>query len=75
MLLAVIYTNRGACVVGVPDAKVGERIKAMVVLKEDAGEWAGPNSANGAENGWRPKKSPPTSNSGTCCSSPWRANS
>lgn len=26
----------GACVVGVPDQKVGERIKAMVVLKEDA---------------------------------------
>ena len=26
----------GACVVGVPDAKVGERIKAMDVLKEDA---------------------------------------
>ena len=26
----------GACVVGVPDVKVGERIKAMVVLKEDA---------------------------------------
>ena len=26
----------GACVVGVPDAKVGERIKAIVVLKEDA---------------------------------------
>lgn len=26
----------GACVVGVPDRKVGERIKAMVVLKEDA---------------------------------------
>ena len=26
----------GACVVGVPDPKVGERIKAMVVLKEDA---------------------------------------
>jgi len=26
----------GACVVGVPDGKVGERIKAMVVLKEDA---------------------------------------
>lgn len=26
----------GACVVGVPDARVGERIKAMVVLKEDA---------------------------------------
>ena len=26
----------GACVVGIPDAKVGERIKAMVVLKEDA---------------------------------------
>jgi long-chain acyl-CoA synthetase len=26
----------GACVVGVPDEKVGERIKAMVVLKEDA---------------------------------------
>jgi len=25
----------GACVVGVPDEKVGERIKAMVVLKED----------------------------------------
>ena len=26
----------GACVVGVPDRKVGERIKAIVVLKEDA---------------------------------------
>ena len=26
----------GACVVGVPDAKVGERIKAIVVLKSDA---------------------------------------
>ena len=26
----------GACVVGVPDSKVGERIKAMVVLKQDA---------------------------------------
>ena len=25
----------GACVVGVPDVKVGERIKAYVVLKED----------------------------------------
>jgi long-chain acyl-CoA synthetase len=26
----------GACVVGVPDPKVGERIKAFVVLKDDA---------------------------------------
>lgn len=26
----------GACAVGVPDSKVGERVKAMVVLKEDA---------------------------------------
>ncbi|OQX61666.1 MAG: AMP-dependent synthetase [Desulfococcus sp. 4484_242] len=26
----------GACVVGIPDPKVGERIKAIVVLKEDA---------------------------------------
>ncbi len=26
----------GACVVGVPDPKVGERIKAIVVLKDDA---------------------------------------
>jgi long-chain acyl-CoA synthetase len=26
----------GACVVGIPDQKVGERIKAIVVLKEDA---------------------------------------
>jgi len=26
----------GACVVGVPDAKAGERIKAIVVLKQDA---------------------------------------
>ncbi len=26
----------GACVVGVPDKKVGERIKAIVVMKEDA---------------------------------------
>jgi long-chain acyl-CoA synthetase len=26
----------GACVVGIPDTKVGERIKAIVVLKEDA---------------------------------------
>jgi len=25
----------GACVVGIPDSKVGERIKAIVVLKED----------------------------------------
>ena len=25
-----------ACVVGVPDEKVGERVKAIVVLKEDA---------------------------------------
>ena len=30
----------GACVVGVPDPKVGERIKAIVVLKEDA-RWCG----------------------------------
>jgi long-chain acyl-CoA synthetase len=30
------HTVIGACVVGVPDSKVGERIKAMVVLKEDA---------------------------------------
>ncbi len=29
-------TVMGACVVGVPDPKVGERIKAIVVLKEDA---------------------------------------
>jgi long-chain acyl-CoA synthetase len=26
----------GACVIGVPDRKVGERIKAVVVLKQDA---------------------------------------
>ncbi|MDP2969794.1 MAG: AMP-binding protein [Deltaproteobacteria bacterium] len=26
----------GACVIGVPDSKVGERIKAIVVLKQDA---------------------------------------
>ncbi|PKN61881.1 MAG: AMP-dependent synthetase [Deltaproteobacteria bacterium HGW-Deltaproteobacteria-15] len=26
----------GACVIGIPDKKVGERIKAIVVLKEDA---------------------------------------
>ena len=26
----------GACVVGIPDQRVGERIKAIVVLKEDA---------------------------------------
>jgi len=29
-------TVTGACVVGVPDKRVGERIKAIVVLKEDA---------------------------------------
>jgi len=29
-------TVMGACVVGIPDPKVGERIKAIVVLKEDA---------------------------------------
>ena len=32
----------GACVVGVPDQRVGERIKAMVVLKEDARGVDGP---------------------------------
>jgi long-chain acyl-CoA synthetase len=32
----------GACVVGVPDPRVGERIKAMVVLKEDARGVDGP---------------------------------
>jgi len=26
----------GACVIGIPDPRVGERIKAIVVLKEDA---------------------------------------
>ena len=30
------HTVIGACVVGVPDKKVGERVKAIVVLKEDA---------------------------------------
>jgi long-chain acyl-CoA synthetase len=25
----------GACVIGIPDEKVGQRIKAYVVLKED----------------------------------------
>jgi long-chain acyl-CoA synthetase len=29
-------TVMGACVVGIPDASCGERIKAIVVLKEDA---------------------------------------
>jgi len=35
---AVLQDHRaviGACVVGVPDSRVGERIKAIVVLKED----------------------------------------
>ncbi len=30
------HTVIGACAVGVPDEKVGERVKAIVVLKEDA---------------------------------------
>lgn len=30
------HTVIGACVVGVPDPKVGERIKAIIVLKDDA---------------------------------------
>ena len=30
------HTVIGACVVGVPDEKMGERVKAIVVLKEDA---------------------------------------
>jgi len=30
------FTVIGACVIGIPDPKVGERIKAIVVLKEDA---------------------------------------
>ncbi|UCH23142.1 MAG: AMP-binding protein [Deltaproteobacteria bacterium] len=37
------HTVIGACVVGVPDDKVGERVKAIVVLKEDA------RGAGGAE--------------------------
>lgn len=32
----------GACVVGIPDPKVGERIKAIVVLKEDVRGVTGP---------------------------------
>ncbi|MFH1242639.1 MAG: AMP-binding protein [Pseudomonadota bacterium] len=32
----------GACVVGVPDHKVGERVKAIVVLKDDARGVGGP---------------------------------
>jgi long-chain acyl-CoA synthetase len=32
----------GACVVGVPDRKVGERVKAIVVLKDDARGVGGP---------------------------------
>ena len=32
----------GACAVGVPDPKVGERVKAIVVLKEDAKGIGGP---------------------------------
>lgn len=36
------HTVIGACVVGVPDVNVGERIKAIVVLKEDARGVGGP---------------------------------
>ncbi len=33
----------GACAVGIPDPKVGERIKAIVVLKATPKAWAVPN--------------------------------
>jgi long-chain acyl-CoA synthetase len=48
----------GACVVGVPDPKVGERIKAIVVLKEDARGVGGAELINWCHDRLAPYKVP-----------------
>ena len=61
----------GACVVGIPDPKVGERIKAIVVLKEDARGVGGAELMHWCrEHGWPHTRYPPISNSGICCPNP-----
>lgn len=48
----------GACVVGVPDEKVGERVKAIVVLKEDARGVGGADLINWCRDRLAPYKVP-----------------
>jgi long-chain acyl-CoA synthetase len=48
----------GACVVGIPDQKVGERIKAIVVLKEDARGVGGSELTNWCRERLAPYKVP-----------------
>ena len=67
---AVIST----CVVGVPDDKVGERIKAYVVLKEDIKGITGYELTSGAARRWSLTRCPSTSSFGTCCPNPRWAN-
>ena len=48
----------GACVVGIPDPKVGERIKAIVVLKEDVRGVTGPELTKWCKQRLAPYKIP-----------------
>lgn len=51
-------TVTGACVVGIPDERVGERIKAIVVLKEDARGVGGAELGNWCRERLAPYKVP-----------------
>jgi len=58
---AVLQDHRaviGACVVGVPDPMVGERIKAIVVLKEDTRGVSGPDLTRWCRDHLAPYKVP-----------------
>ena len=59
-----------SCVVGLPDEKVGERIKAFVVLKKDVKGITGYDLIKWSRQRLPSYKIPNTSSSGTCCPSP-----